>query len=72
MSPKSYQQIIISQLKSHCQVFLEFISQGGPTDDVVRMLAAEWDKLYMEFESSFFRPSPSPISPSLSTGILFT
>ena len=64
----------MSQLKSHCQVLLECISQGGPTDNVVRELAAEWGCVFgMKFllplpQSSSFTPSPSPISPPASTG----
>ena len=66
----------MSQLKSHCQVFLECISQGGPTDDAVKMLAAEWGSVFdMEFlillpASSSFTPSSSPIFPPPSTGII--
>ena len=66
----------MSVLKTHCQVFLECISQGGPTDDVVRKLAAEWGSVFdMEFllpvpASSSFTPSPSPLSPPASTGTL--
>ena len=66
----------MSQLKSHCQVFLECISQGGPTDDIVKKLAAEWGSVFdMEFlillpASSSFTPSPSPISPPASKGII--
>ena len=66
----------MSELKSHCKVFLECISQGGPTDDVVRKLAAEWGTVF-EMEvllplpaSSSFTPSPSPISPPASKGII--
>ena len=66
----------MSQLKSHCQLFLESISQGGPTDGVVRKLAAEWGSVF-EMEallplpaSSSFTPSPSPISPPASKGII--
>ena len=64
----------MSELKSHCKVFLECISQGGPTDDVVRKLAAEWGSIFdMESllpvpASSSFTPSPSPLSPPASTG----
>ena len=65
----------MSELKSHCKVFLECISQGGPTDNVVRKLAADWGSL-LDMESllpvtvSFsFKPSPSPIPPA-STGTL--
>ena len=66
----------ISELKSHCQVFLECISQGGPTDDVVRKLAADWGSVFdMEFllllpASSSLIPSPSAISPPSSKGII--
>ena len=66
----------MSQLKSHCQLFLESISQGGPTHDVVKNLAAEWgEELGMEFfetlPASFsFTPSPSPTSPPASKGII--
>ena len=66
----------MSELKSHCKVFLECISQGGPTDDVVRKLAAEWGSVFdMESllpvpASSSFTPSPSPLSPPASTGTL--
>ena len=31
----------VSELKRHCQVFLECISQGGPTDDAARSLSIE-------------------------------
>ena len=64
----------MSDLKSHCKVFLECISQGGPTDDVIRKLAAEWggvfdmDSLLPVPVSSSFTPSPSPIFPPASTG----
>ena len=64
----------MSELKSHCEVFLECISQGGPTDDVAKVLAAEWgsvfdmDSLLPVPASSSFTPSPSPISPPASTG----
>ena len=66
----------MSELKSHCEVFLECISQGGPTDDVAKVLAAEWgsvfdmDSLLPVPVSSSFTPSPSPISPPASTGTL--
>ena len=66
----------MSELKSHCKVFLECISQGGPTDDVVRKLSAEWDTVFkMEVllplpASSSFTPSPPPISPPASKGII--
>ena len=66
----------MSELKSHCKVFLECISQGGPTDDVVRKLAAEWGSVFdMDSflpvpASSSFTPSPSPIFPPASTGTL--
>ena len=66
----------MSELKSHCKVFLECISQGGPTDDVVRKLAADWGNVFgMEFllllpASSSLIPSPSPISPPASKGII--
>ena len=66
----------MSQLKSHCQLFLESIFQGGPTHDVVKNLAAEWGKeLGMEFlltlPASFsFTPSPSPTSRPASKGII--
>ena len=66
----------MSELKSHCKEFLECISQGGPTDDVVRKLAAEWGSVFdMESllpvpASSSFTPSPSPLSPPASTGTL--
>ena len=68
----------ISELKSHCEVFLECISQGGPTDDAVRKLAAEWGSIFdMESllpvpASSSFTPSPSPLSPPASTGTLLS
>ena len=63
----------MSQLKSHCLEFLECISQGGPTHDVVKKLAAEWGKeLDMEFLLTLpaFTPSPSPTSPPASKGII--
>ena len=66
----------MSELKSYCQVFVECISQGGPTDDVVRMLSAEWGSVFdMEFllplpALSSFIPAPSPISLPALTGIL--
>uniref|UniRef100_A0A1X7TAB2 Phosphodiester glycosidase domain-containing protein n=1 Tax=Amphimedon queenslandica TaxID=400682 RepID=A0A1X7TAB2_AMPQE len=36
----------VSELKAHCQVFLECISQGGPTDVVARSLDSEWRELF--------------------------
>ena len=65
----------MSELKSHCQVFLECISQGGPTDDATKVLAAEWGDVFdmkslLQVPLSFsFTPSP-PISPPSSTGII--
>ena len=65
----------MSELKSHCQVFLECISQGGPADDVAKVLSAEWgsvfdvESLLPSPASSSFTPSPSPISPPTSKGI---
>ena len=46
----------MSELKSHCQVFLECISQGGPTDGVVRKLAAEWGSV---FDMGVWLPLPA-------------
>ena len=66
----------MSDLKSHCQVFLECICQGGPTDDVAKVLTAEWGSVFdMEFllplpASSSFTPSPSSISAPASKGII--
>ena len=66
----------MSELKSHCEVFLECLSQGGPTDNVVRKLAVEWgsvfdiESLLPSPASSSFTPSPSPISPPTSKGII--
>ena len=66
----------MSELKSHCQVFLGCISQGGPTDDEAKVLAAKWGSVFdMESllpvpKSSLFISSPSPISPPASTGII--
>ena len=59
----------MSELKSHSKVFLECISQGGPADDVAEVLSAEWGSVF-DMESLLPVPSPSPISPSASTGIL--
>ena len=61
-----------SKLKAHCQVFIECISQGGPTDAAAKTLAIEWDKVF-DMESFLpvastmvlFTPSPSPISTSM-------
>ena len=68
----------MSELKSHCKVFLECISQGGPTDNAAKKLAAEWGTVF-DMESllpvpvSFsFTPSPSPISPTGIINIMFT
>ena len=64
----------MSQLKLHCQLFLESISQGGPTHDVVKKLATEWgEELGIEFllplpALSSFTPSPPP--PPASAGII--
>ena len=66
------------QLKSHCQLFLESISQGGPTHDVVKKLAAEWgEELGMEFllplpALSSFTPSPPPPVSAGIINIMFT
>ena len=63
----------VSELKRHCQVFLECISQGGPTDDAARTLASEWGQVFdmdslLPVASTMvsFTPSPSPVS---STGM---
>ena len=64
-----------SELKRHCQVFLECISQGGPTDDAARTLAIEWGQVFnmdsllpVPVASTMvsFTPSPSSVS---STGM---
>ena len=66
----------MSELKSHCLVFLECVSQGGPTDDAAKVLSAEWGNVFdMESllpvpTSSSFTQSPSPIFPPASTGII--
>ncbi|XP_019859903.1 PREDICTED: uncharacterized protein LOC105314927 [Amphimedon queenslandica] len=36
----------VSELKAHCQVFVECISQGGPTDAAARSLDSEWGKVF--------------------------
>ena len=58
----------ISELKRHCQVFLECISQGGPTDDAAKTLAIEWGKVFdmdslLPVASTMVssRSSPSPV-----------
>uniref|UniRef100_A0A1X7SJF4 Uncharacterized protein n=1 Tax=Amphimedon queenslandica TaxID=400682 RepID=A0A1X7SJF4_AMPQE len=64
----------ITDLKRHCQVFLECISQGGPTDAAAKSLAIEWGKVF-DMESLLpvastvlsSTPSLSPISTSTST-----
>ena len=67
-----------SELKRHCQVFLECISQGGPTDDAARTLAIEWGQLFdmdsllpvasTMMPSAQLTQSPSPVSNTGSTG----
>ena len=66
----------MSVLKTHCQVFLECISQGGPTDDAAKVLSAEWGSVF-DMDSllpvpavSSFTPSASPIPPPTSKGII--
>uniref|UniRef100_A0A1X7TQM3 Death domain-containing protein n=1 Tax=Amphimedon queenslandica TaxID=400682 RepID=A0A1X7TQM3_AMPQE len=49
----------VSELKRHCQMFLNCISQGGPTDDAARLLAIEWEGVY-NIQSSV-APSASTI-----------
>ncbi|XP_019857626.1 PREDICTED: uncharacterized protein LOC105314337 isoform X2 [Amphimedon queenslandica] len=48
-----------SELKAHCQVFLECISQGGPTDAVARSLDSEWGKVF-DMESLLSMPAAVP------------
>ena len=50
----------VSELKRHCQVFLECISQGGPTDAAARTLAIEWGQVF-DMESLV---TSSPLSAS--------
>uniref|UniRef100_A0A1X7TCT9 BEACH domain-containing protein n=2 Tax=Amphimedon queenslandica TaxID=400682 RepID=A0A1X7TCT9_AMPQE len=59
----------VSELKRHCQVFLECISQGGPTDDAARTLDSEWGQVFnieslIPIESSMMASTPSPSSPA--------
>ena len=63
----------VSEIKRHCQVFLECISQGGPTDAVARTLATEWGQVFdidsllpVAVASTMVSsiPSPSPVSPT--------
>ena len=73
----------VSELKRHCQVFLECISQGGPTDAAARTLAIEWgqvfdmDSLLLPVPASStmisppHTPSPSPTSNRLIAMIIF-
>ena len=64
----------VSELKRHCQVFLECISQGGPTDAVAKALSTEWGKVFgteslLTIPSSTMIPStPSPVSTIAPTG----
>ena len=73
----------VSELKRHCQVFLECISQGGPTDAAARSLAIEWGQVF-DMESLLLpvpasstmispphTPSPSPTSNRLIAMIIF-
>ena len=52
----------VSELKAHCKVFLECISQGGPTDDAAKSLNSEWGKVF-DMESLIpSASSPLPVS----------
>ena len=53
----------VSELKAHCLVFLECISQGGPTDDAARTLDSEWGKV---FDMESLLPIPAAV-PTLSS-----
>ena len=59
----------MSEFKSHCKVFLECISQGGPADDAAKVLAAKWGRVF-DMKSLLPVPSPSPNSHLASTGII--
>ena len=57
----------VSELKAHCQVFLECISQGGPTDAVARILAIEWGEVFdMESLLPMMSSTPSPSTTGIS------
>uniref|UniRef100_A0A1X7T374 Death domain-containing protein n=1 Tax=Amphimedon queenslandica TaxID=400682 RepID=A0A1X7T374_AMPQE len=65
----------VSELKRHCQVFLECISQGGPTDAAARTLAVEWGKVFdtelllqVPTASSTMISQLSPVSNTALTG----
>ena len=68
----------VSELKRHCQVFLECISQGGPTDDAARSLSIEWGQVFDMYSlipipismmpSTQLTQSSSPVSNTGSTG----
>ena len=60
----------VSELKRHCQVFLECISQGGPTDDAARTLAIEWGKVFdmKSLPVASTMTSPHTPSPPSNTG----
>ena len=64
----------VSELKRHCQVFLECISQGGPTDAAARTLATEWGKVFdmdsLLTSSTMISSTPSSVSTIAPTGRL--
>ena len=66
----------VSELKSLCEEFLECICQGGPTQNMVKKLAVEWNEV---LETKIMLPGQisistgiqslvPPISPAVLTG----
>ena len=58
----------VSELKRHCQVFVDCISQGGPTDAAAKTLSTEWGKVFNMESLSMISSTPSP-SPSSDTAL---